>query len=144
MDKDSNNRTQQALRRGASALATGRTDPFIRWGDDQGFVEGRIRQIWENQHGSVAQLTVSGASEGLTSTLGSGDQDHELGVSPGDSVNLSVSHAALRGRVTAELEGKWVHVAFEGWGEKGDRRFRLFTVLTVPTDENGQGLLFDE
>ena len=109
--------------------------PFVKWGNDYAWIEGKLEKIWQTKFGDTALLTVSSASSRLPTKGKTEDgtiiEDY---ATEGKSANVGLNSSALEGRLTSQDEGENVHIAFEGWQEPkniGGNRYRLFTVLVL-------------
>lgn len=129
-------RTEQWRERGARSLSGGGgiSAPFVKWGDDYAWAEGRVVSVWPGKYGDVATLELTAVSRNLVTLEGAGEDRRRVQVGPGDRLNVGLNYTALEG-VGREQEGRLVHVAFVGWEESrsGDR-YRRFEVLEAPED----------
>jgi hypothetical protein len=125
-------RTDELAEKGARRLGGG-SAPFVKWGEDYGYVEGRIIEMWEGNYGRVATLEVQ-AVDGDVQAVEGGEEEKITGpIAPGDIVNLGLSYAVLQRAITESLNGRVVHVAFDGWDQnKAGQKFRAFRVFELP------------
>ena len=131
-------RTDELRSGGAKERGGGGGLPFVKFGDEYSWVEGKITDIWTGKYGDVAVFTITAASGALQAVGKDEDgKEYRVKVEEGIEVNLGLNHAALDGRIVAEDQGKTMHVAFEGWGEtKAGQRFRQFAVLELELELN--------
>lgn len=120
-------RTDELASSGAKQIGGGGNAPFVKWGDNRSYVEGRVLNLWESQYGMNARIAVEKASSGLEASSGKGEP--RVRVEPGMEVNVGLNYTALAG-LTEDQVGHDVHVAFEGWVESKSgndyRNFRVF------------------
>lgn len=127
--------------------------PFVKWGEDYAWLEGRLIDTWEGTYGltGVMEITATGAAP--LSAKGKNDDGNEytVPVKVGDTVNVGFNHSSLQGKITADDKDKNWHIAFEGWqkSKSTGNRFRIFAVIelteraTVPADDEPEdGLPF--
>ncbi|MFQ5888813.1 MAG: hypothetical protein ACE5JR_02035 [Gemmatimonadota bacterium] len=140
MSERRNTRTEELLRQGVRTLSKGGKAPFVKWGDEPCWLEGRILGRWESQYGPVLRIEVMAASENLTATTGTGKEKVEYPVLPAVDVSLSLSYKALRDALANVGDGRLIHVAFEGWSEtRGGNTFRNFIVLDLSEEPLSPG-----
>lgn len=123
-------RTDELMQGGArSRTGRGGGAPFVKWGDDPAWVEGKVLDIWEGKYGMAARVYVADCSDNLEA----GGKDEMGPVEKETEVNIGLNYAALEDSVTEEDRGAGLHFAFTGWGKTKDgTRFREFAVLEVP------------
>ena len=112
---------------GGRVIAGGGGGSFVRWpkNGETMAVEGVITKLWDSQHGPAASLNVTWASENAVA----GPADALQPVEPGQSVNVDIGYATLKGRVTEEMVGLETFIGFVGWGESKNGQFRDFNVV---------------
>jgi len=128
------NRTDELAGAGAKPLGgSGDGAPFVKWGDDYAWVEGKVLNLWTGQYGENARVSVTDYSEQLRAKH---DKDTPaVNVTQGMEVNVGLNYAALEG-IGPEQVGAVVHVAFEGWGEtRAGNNFRMFKVYEITPSE---------
>lgn len=127
-------RTDQLRRGGARERGGGGGGaPFVKWPDRYSWVEGRVVTTWEGKYGLSATVEVTVVSDGLQAKGKTEDGEPFIRpITPGVEVNVGLNYATLEGTIKPDDEGKYFHVAFEGWGEtKNGDRYRVFAVLEV-------------
>ena len=125
-------RTDELRHGGARSLGGGTRAPFVVWGDEYSWVEGRVVELWDGKHGAVARFRVTAASPNLRAQLGSDQEAVVERVESGQDVNVGLGYASLEGAIDDSQIGAVVHVAFERWEKtKSGQRFRQFTVLEI-------------
>jgi hypothetical protein len=129
-------RTKELERAGARRIDKGINAPFIKWGDDPSWVEGRIIRFWESEYGLVATVEVTGA-ENARGTVG-GESGEIVDIVTGDIANLGLQYAGIRDAISADHLGHSVHVAFTEWGKtKKGQKFRQFVVFDLGSASGG-------
>jgi len=112
--------------------------PFVKWGDDYTWLEGEVTGSFTTKYGLAVTLKVVAVSENGVDTQGM-DEDgnrYEGVVTVGQSVNIGTQSATLKDKIVAEDVGKTFHVAFEGWDEGKQNRYRCFTVIDLGDEYN--------
>ena len=136
------NRTDELKAAGAASrtreVSSGSTDPvpFIKWGDEYGWIEGQLTALWESQkgYGESATIVLTKCSEGLTGKLGTDIEP----IQSGDTINLGLGSATLKGTITSEdvAQNKYFHVAFLRWQRpQNGNPYRIFAVLEIASPE---------
>ena len=116
--------------------------PFVKWGDDYSWIEGRIEGTFNTKYGLAGTFKVSGIHEGGLTAQGKNDEgeDYTQSVRSGDLVNVGLASAALQGKIEEGDVGKAFHIAFEGWEHpKGGNRYRVFAVIELTERPEVQG-----
>ena len=108
--------------------------PFVKWGDDYGWVEGKITGTFKTKYGLAGTMMVGSVCDGGLETQGVDDEGNRFQgtVRVGANVNIGLGMATLEDKITQEDKGKSFHVAFEGWEHpQGGSRYRIFTVVEL-------------
>lgn len=115
--------------------------PFIKWPSTTpptAWVEGSLTEVWEGKFGDNATIIVTGCSEGLTAAAGRGPEAVIYPVEGivGGKVNVGLSSATLKDRVTEGHVGEVLHFEFLGWVEpaNGGNHYRNFEIQVVPEE----------
>lgn len=129
------NRTDDIRQRGGKERGgmVGGT-PFLKWGDDYAWIEGRIEGTFETKYGLAATFKVSAVHEDGLMAQGKDDdgEEYTAPVTPGTLVNVGLASAALQGKIEKTDVGKAFHIAFEGWEHpSGGNRYRVFAVIEL-------------
>lgn len=148
-------RTDELRKHGGRERAgsgTGGSHPFVKWGEEYAWLEGRLIDTWEGQFGLTGVMEISAVGAAPLSATGKDEDGKEFTVQvvAGETVNVGFNHSSLQGKITDEDEGKNWHIAFEGWqkSKSTGNRFRVFAVIeltereTVPADDDDSGLPF--
>ena len=108
--------------------------PFVKWGDDYVWLEGRIDGTFNTKYGLAATMMISAVHDGGLIAAGKNEEgeDYTATVNPGELVNVGLASAALQGKIEEGDVGKSFHIAFEGWEHpKGGNRYRVFAVIEL-------------
>ena len=110
--------------------------PYIKWGDEYAWVEGKAEALWDSPkgYGESCTLDLTSCSENLVGKLGT----EIVAIKGGERANVGLGSATLKGTITAEdvEQGKHFHVAFLRWQEPANgNRYRVFAVLEVAAPE---------
>ena len=126
-------RTDEARGRGKERGGSGGGAPFIKWPETYTWVEGKVVGSFETKYGLAVTLKVSAIHDSGLEAHGKDDDGKEYTqpVSVGEQVNLGTQAATLRDKITKEDEGKSFHVAFEGWAQGMENKYRAFTVVEL-------------
>ena len=93
--------------------------------------------MFETEYGETVSIKLSNCSDNLVVKEG--------GVQPGDSVNVGIHTATLKGTITQEDvdQRKHFHIAFMRWNEsQRGTRYRVFAVLEVaPPGAEEEGIV---
>lgn len=131
-------RTDEVRDRGRERGGSGGGAPFVKWGEDYAWLEGRVVGSFQTKYGLAVTFDVTGTGGAGLEAQGRDDDGEQFttSVKAGDQVNFGTQSAALQGKIVAEDEGKAFHVAFEGWEHpKGGNRYRVFTVIELEERE---------
>ena len=107
--------------------------PFVRWGDSYAWIEGQVTGSFETKYGLAATLKVS-ATGGATLEVQGQDEDgnkYDGQLKVGQEVNVGTQSATLAGKITKDDVGKSFHVAFEGWEQGKQNKYRVFVVVEI-------------
>ena len=114
---------------------------YVKWGDEYAWLEGKAFHLFETEYGETVSIKLVDCSDNLVVKEGGSTAS----VQSGDTVNLGIHSATLKGTITAEdvSQGKHFHVAFMRWNEgKRGTAYRVFTVLEVaPPDAEEEGIV---
>ena len=114
--------------------------PFLKWGDDYAWLEGRIEGTFNTKYGLAATFKVSAVHDGGLIAQGKNDdgEDYTESVVAGALINVGLASAALQGKIEEGDVGKAFHIAFEGWeAPKGGNRYRVFAVIELTERDQG-------
>lgn len=131
-------RTDDVRGEGRERGGSGGGSPFVRWGDDYTWLEGRMVGSFQTKYGLAVTLEVSAVHDGGLEAQGRDDdgENYTTAVRSGMKVNVGTQSAALAGKITEEDGGKSFHIAFEGWEHpQGGNRYRVFTVIELTERE---------
>lgn len=116
--------------------------PFVKWGDDYTWIEGRVEGTFETKYGLAATFKVSAVHDGGLTAHGKNEDGEEftLSIRSGDSVNVGMASAALKDKIEAGDVGKRFHVAMEGWEHPkgGGNSYRIFAVIELTERTEGR------
>lgn len=106
---------------------------FIKWGESYTWVEGTVVGSFDTKYGLAVTLKVSALHENGIEAQGKDDDGKEYSqpVAVGEEVNLGTQSATLRDKITADDKGRSFHVAFEGWAQGKQNKYRVFTVVEL-------------
>lgn len=123
-------RTKGGSERGGSG---GGGSPFVRWGDDYGWLEGKMTGSFDTKYGLAVTLKVTRVCEAGLESQGRNEdgKDYTDAVRVGEEVNIGTQPTTLREKITKEDVGKTFHVAFEGWEQGKQNKYRVFTVIEL-------------
>lgn len=112
--------------------------PFVKWGDEYTWVEGKMTGSFQTKYGLAVTLDVTGVHSGGLQAQGRDEEGNNFTdeVRAGEPVNIGTQSAALQGKITEDDVGKHFHVAFEGWEHpQGGNRYRVFSVIEITPDD---------
>jgi len=107
--------------------------PFVKWGDDYAWFEGRVVSTFETKYGLAAVMEISDVGGGTLRAEGKDEdgEDTSTTVTPGTEVAIGTQSATLQGKIEQGDVGKHFHVAFEGWEQGKQNKYRVFTVIEL-------------
>lgn len=136
------------LRRGGGTErgGSGGGAPFVKWGDDYCWLEGQMTGSFSTKYGLAVTLKVTGVSDGGLTAQGKDEDGNQFteNVQAGGEVNIGTQSAALAGKITADDVGKNFHVAFEGWEQGKQNKYRVFTVIHMVERDDNHGPVTQE
>lgn len=117
--------------------------PFVKWGDDYAWLEGKVTNTWEGRYGLSATIEVTKVGGAEIRAKGR-TEDGELideRVGARSEVNVGLNFATLKDKITEDDEGAEFHIAFESWEEPkgGGDRYRIFAVVELESREETDG-----
>jgi len=130
-------RTDDVRARGQERGGTGGGggSPFIKWGDEYRWVEGKVTSVWEGKYGYSATMDVTDVAAKGLEAVGRDEDGNKTTerVRAGMEVNVGLNSSTLEGKIVPDDVGKAFHVAFEGWEQAkgGGNRYRIFTVIEL-------------
>lgn len=107
--------------------------PFVKWGDEYAWFEGRVVSTFETKYGLAAVMEISDIGGGMLRAEGKDEDGEDVSttVTPGKEVAVGTQAATLQGKIEKDDIGKSFHVAFEGWEQGKQNKYRVFTVIEL-------------
>lgn len=112
---------------------SGGGSPFVKWGENYAWLEGRVTGAFETQYGLAVVLKITDVGGDMLRAEGKDEDGEDISttVTPGKEVAIGTQSATLREKIVAEDVGKSFHVAFEGWEQGKQNKYRIFTVIEL-------------
>lgn len=127
-------RTEEARKGGQErGGSSGGGAPFVRWGEKYAWLEGKMTGSFETKYGLAATLEVTALGGAPLEFQGKDEEGTEYSgrLEVGKEVNVGTQAATLKDKITKDDVGKSFHVAFEGWEQGKQNKYRVFVVVEI-------------